>query len=79
MNRTPFSAKENVLLPETYNVVKQACPPGLAMGKRKGADKHVRPRLRRGTPNAARQGFTQCRAFVPLAALLCTRGSTLQD
>lgn len=64
MNRTPFSAKENVLLPETYNVVKQACPPGSAMGKRKGADKQVRPRLRRGTPSAARPGFAQCRAPV---------------
>ncbi|KAK9844097.1 hypothetical protein WJX81_004408 [Elliptochloris bilobata] len=38
MNRTPFSAKENVLLPDTYNVVKQACTPGPGIGKRRGAD-----------------------------------------
>lgn len=45
MSRTPFSSKENVLLPDTYNIVKQACPPGPGIGKRRGAELRVRPWL----------------------------------
>ena len=41
--RTPFASKENVLLPETYNVVKQASAPAPGMAKRK--DLHVCPPL----------------------------------
>ena len=62
--RTPFAAKENVLLPETYNVVKQASAPAPGMAKRK--DLHVWTPLSTAKMRFAGKACVLCNGTEPL-------------